>query len=484
MLKLINFRNIIYTLGFGLIIESIFMVFMIPFGLYYNENTLIAEIASVLITLGAGLFLLLLSHNKGHSYYNLRESFITIGLIWILIPLLGVLPYLLTHQISGFENAFFESVSGFTTTGSSILTDIESLPKSILFWRATTHWMGGMGIIIIVVIIMREMRINGTHLMTAEGSLLGIEKIKPRIIDVAKRLYLIYFILTFTEMLLLMFGGMTFYDAICHSFATIATGGFSTHNSSIIEMSPYIQYVIIAFMVMSGINFTLHYFFLTGKLRNVLHDEELRVFLVIIVVAVLLVTFNIAPLFSHFENAFRQAAFQVTSIITATGFASYNYELWPNMSHMIIWVLMFIGACVGSTGGGVKVARYIIAFKTAKLRFTHILSPNSVKTIRYNKIKLTSRNIQSVSAFITIYFFMFIVGTLVICSTGTDLHTAASSVITTLGGIGPGFGKIGPINNFAGMTVFAKYYLSFNMIIGRLEIFPILVLLHPAFRKA
>jgi trk system potassium uptake protein TrkH len=343
--------------------------------------------------------------------------------------------------------------------------------------------MGGMGIIIIVIIIMREMQINGTHLMTTEGSLLGIEKIKPRIIDVAKRLYSIYFILTILEIILLMFGGMTFFDAICHSFATVATGGFSTKNTSIIEMSPYIQYIIIIFMILSGINFTLHYFAFKGKLKNVFKDEEFKVFLIIIFTVSTIITINILPKYTDIELAFRQSLFQVSSIITATGFISDNYELWPNLSHMLIFVIMFIGASVGSTGGGIKVARYIIAFKTLRLRFIQMISPNSVKQIKYNNIKISHRNIESVMAFITIYFIVFIIGTLVMTGDGYDLHTAASSIITTLGGIGPGFNKIGPIYSFADLSDFAKYYLSFNMVLGRLEIFPILILLHPAFRK-
>jgi trk system potassium uptake protein TrkH len=480
----LNFKNIINTLGLGLIIEAIFMAFMLPFAVYYNEHLLLDESLAIIITLLFGGFLTFFSYqNKPQTHIILRENFITIVIIWLLLPTFGTLPYLLTGSIPNFTDAFFESVSGFTTTGSSILNNIEALPKSILFWRATTHWMGGMGIIIIVIIIMREMQINGTHLMTTEGSLLGIEKIKPRIIDVAKRLYSIYFILTILEIILLMFGGMTFFDAICHSFATVATGGFSTKNTSIIEMSPYIQYIIIIFMILSGINFTLHYFAFKGKLKNVFKDEEFKVFLIIIFTVSTIITINILPKYTDIELAFRQSLFQVSSIITATGFISDNYELWPNLSHMLIFVIMFIGASVGSTGGGIKVARYIIAFKTLRLRFIQMISPNSVKQIKYNNIKISHRNIESVMAFITIYFIVFIIGTLVMTGDGYDLHTAASSIITTLGCIGPGFNKIGPIYSFADLSDFAKYYLSFNMVLGRLEIFPILILLHPAFRK-
>ena len=319
--------------------------------------------------------------------------------------------------------------------------------------------------------------------MTAEGSLFGVEKIKPRIIDVAKRLFVIYTILTFLEVFLLFISGMNLFDAVCHSFATVATGGFSTKNSSIANYSTTIQYIIIVFMILSGINFSLHYFAFNGKFKKILRDKELRVYLIILGVVTLLISINLLQQYDHFEPAFRNALFQVSSIVTATGFATADNELWPEFSKMLLFFTMLIGACVGSTGGGIKIARHIIIFKVLRQRFKQLLNPNLVSVTKFNKTLVHKNTLNSIYAFVSIYLLTIVIGTIIMSATKQDLFTSASSIITTLGGIGPGFGKIGPTENFASLPEFAKVYLSFNMIIGRLEILPVLVLFHPSFRK-
>jgi len=459
------------------------MLLVIPVALIYHEKILSPILLSFAITMGTGLILFSFNKIVNLEKFTIKESFLITAFTWLIVPLFGTLPYLLSHSIPGFINAFFESVSGFTTTGSSILIDIEALPKGILFWRATTHWIGGMGIIVLVVAIMPYLKIGGSHLMIAEGSFFGVEKIKPKLIDVAKQLWLIYVILTAAETLLLTLAGMNLFDSICHSFATIATGGFSTKNSSIIDMSPTIQYIIIVFMTLSGINFTLHFFVLNRRFKPIFKDEELKAYLIIIFIITGILTLYVHKQYHDWENSFRQSLFQVSSIITATGFASADYELWPGFTHTILFLTMFIGACVGSTGGGIKVARYVIAFKQFKPIFKKMASPNSIVVTKYNGVKLTSPAIQSVFAFISVYFLTFVAGTLFMCFLKVDIITSASSVITTLGGIGPGFGAVGPVDNFFGLPDLGKLYLSFNMLMGRLEIFSFLVIFQPSFYR-
>ncbi len=483
MLRLISYQSILHVVGIALMFESAFMLFLIPISLFYHEAIIGPEFGAFSITFAIGILLFLLTKNHHSGKFTIKESFIIVPTLWITIPLFGTLPYLLSHSIPNFVNALFESVSGFTTTGSSILSDIEALPKGILFWRASTHWFGGLGIIVLVIAIMRHLKIGGNHLMVAEGSLLGIDKIKPRLIDVAKQLWVIYLILTVAEIILLMVAGMDLFDATCHSFATIATGGFSTKNASIIGMSPAIQYIIVIFMTLSGVNFSLHYFAMHKKYKRVWKDDELRAYLAIMGVATLLVTLSTLKQYPTIEESFRQSLFQVSSIMTCTGFSSADYAVWPAFAHLILFFIMFVGASVGSTGGGIKVARFVIIFKAAKQMYYRIISPNTVKITRYNGEKISNQVIVSVFAFVSVYFLTFIVGTILLSIDGNDLPTSAGAVITTLGGIGPGFGHVGPTDNFLGLSVFSKLYLSLNMILGRLEIFSLLVLFTPEFRK-
>jgi len=480
----VHIKRISGLLSFCLFIESVFMLLAYFVALYFGETNPLAILEAFFITFITSFGLFIYVRNNVKSELSLKDSFVAVVLVWLLICLFGTLPYVLSRQIPSFVNALFETVSGFTTTGSSILNDIEALPKSLLFWRAETHWLGGMGIIVLVVAVIPFIKRNGINLMVMEGAFLSVDKIKPKLIDVARRFWGIYISLTGIETVLLKIFGMNWYDALCHSFATIATGGFSTKNTSLIDFSPAIQYIVIVFMFLSGMNFALHFLVVLGKYRKVWRNEEFRWYTGLSLgISLVIALFALNVFNNDFELAFRHALFQVVSIITATGFASADYEVWPTVCVALIFCSMFIGACVGSTGGGVKVARYVVVFKKIKCMFYRLANPNAVMTVKYNKNTLSETLVNSISSFVTIYFLTFIVGTIIMTATGLDIKSSSSSIITTLGGIGPGIGIIGPTENFADISVFGKIYLSFNMILGRLEIFPILVLFSKSFYR-
>lgn len=480
----LHIKRICSILSFCLFIEGIFMLLAFFVSLYFGESIYLSLFASFGITSLSSLLLLVYSKSTIKSELSLKDSFLAVVLVWVFISLFGTLPYIISQSIPNFVNALFETVSGFTTTGSSILSDIEALPKSILFWRAETHWLGGMGIIVLVVAVIPFIKRNGINLMVMEGAFLSVDKIKPKLIDVARRFWAIYIALTGLETILLKIAGMNWFDALCHSFATIATGGFSTKNTSLIDFSPSIQYIVIVFMFLSGMNFALHFLLLLGRFKKVFRNEELRWYTGLTLgISLVIAVFALKVFNNDFELAFRHSLFQVVSLITCTGFASADYELWPNVCVALIFSTMFIGACVGSTGGGIKVARYVIAFKKLRGTFYKITNPYTIVSIKYNKNVLSETLLNSISSFIVIYFLTFIVGTIIMTATGLDIKSSSSSVITTLGGIGPGIGIIGPTENFADISIFGKLYLSFNMILGRLEIFPILVLFSKAFYR-
>lgn len=463
-------------------LESIFLFFNIPISLLFNDGVHSSLIVSFIITLSFGL-VLFYSTKKTHKKPSIKESFLIVTLSWIFISIFGSLPFIVSGSISNIIDALFETVSGFTTTGSSILNDIEALPKSILFWRSETHWIGGMGIIALVVLILPSLKVSGNILFASEGAFFSSEKTFPRLIDIAKRLWLIYVVLTFSETLLLILAKMNWFDAMCHSFATIATGGFSTQNASIANYSPTIQYIISLFMLLSGMNFILYYYLANRRFRKIRKNEEWKVYLMIIVLVSVFLTINNKSIYSNIEESFRYAFFQVVSIITATGFISENYEIWPQTSILITFLIMFLGACVGSTGGGIKIARHIILFKSLKKPFSKILHPNAITPIRYCGNIISDKTLNKVNSFVVIYILTFIAGTFIMVLTGLDIKSASSSVITTLGGIGPGLGIVGPINNFSEISEFGKIYLSFNMIIGRLEIISVLSIFTRFFYK-
>ncbi len=477
MKKNINLAIILHIISIIVLFEGIFMLPTLGISLFYHEGLLKELAQATFFTLLAGGILYVTTWRSRQAEPGVRESLFIASLGWLVLAFFGCVPYLFTHSIPRFVDAYFESMSGFTTTGSSILTNIEALPHSILLWRSETHWIGGMGIIVLVIAIMPFLKTNGINLFSSEASVVVDEKVSTKVRYVARNIWLIYIGLTFIETILLLLGGMPLFDSICHSFATVATGGFSTQNASITNYSAYIQYIIMLFMLLSGINFSLHVLSLQGKVKTALKNQELHLYIKIILIIGFILTFLL--FFNQhisFEKAFRDSFFQVISVITATGFATADYLIWPVQGIILIAFLMLIGACAGSTGGGVKVIRHVINFQYLKQTIKRMLHPNAVFNIRYNNHILSNSQVTSVMTFIIIYYGIVVSGTFLLTALGNDWATSFGSVLTTMGGVGPGFGKVGPASNFAEISDTSKYLLSLFMLIGRLEIFPVLTL--------
>lgn len=478
VLSQINWISILKALGILLLFEGMFMLLCIPFSLYYDGVDTHAILLSAAITLISGVLFSIPGKVKKMKVTT-KDAYIIVTISWIFISLFGTLPYMLSGEIPIFANAFFESISGFTTTGASILTDIESVSKGILFWRSMTHWIGGIGIIVLFTAIMPLLGSSSMQLFSVETSAVTIEKLHPQIKGTAIRLSMVYFLLTAMETILLMIGKMNLFDALCHSFGTIATGGFSTQNASVANYSPYIQYVIIIFMVLAGINFTIHYYSLTGRFSKVKKSNELRFYLALVVIASLVVTASL--LISNTQNlpieqAFRDASFQVVSIITCTGFVTADYTLWPTISWFILFLLMFSGGMAGSTTGGIKTYRHLLLLRLSRTELHRRLHPNAIMPVRYNNAIVSEAILTNVQAFIIIYMLTFLVGTLGMILFGLDAKSAAGGVASCLGGIGPGLGSVGPVSNYALITTPGKYFLSLIMLLGRLELYTLLIL--------
>jgi trk system potassium uptake protein TrkH len=398
-----------------------------------------------------------------------------VTLSWVVFTLLGTLPYLISGTIPSFINAFFESTSGFTTTGSSILTDVEVMPYSILFWRSLTHWIGGIGIIVLVIIILPSLRVTGYQLFSLESSLK--EKIHPKTKSIGYRVMFIYVGLTLAQIILLNMGDMNLFDSICHSFGTVATGGFSTKNNSLMFYSSYSQYIVMIFMFLAGTSQVVYYYLFKFNFKKINQNEELWFYIAVALVAGALATFILLVNSTKtFETAFREGFFQVISIMTCTGFASADYLLWPLTGLLLIFIMMFSGGSTGSTSGGIKMARHLVVLKNIKNVFVKINHPNVVSPIKLNG-KIVSENTNiSIISFVTLYLFIFLLGTIFVVTTGVDPVSSASSVATCMAGIGPGLGTVGPMSNFAHIPEASKVVLSLLMIIGRLEILTVFTL--------
>jgi len=481
--SVINFGTVLRVLSFLLIFESIFMLSGI-FVAWFYEEPLYYIFLSFLITAFAGLILWYFFGRKKKRTIGKREGYLVVSLSWVVISLFGSLPYIISGAIPSFTDAFFETISGFTTTGASILNDIEALPKSLLYWRAMTHWIGGMGIIVLTVAILPFLGVGGMQLLVAEMPGITPDRLHPRITATAKRLWGIYVLFTIAEVLLLWAGEMDFFDSVCHSFATMATGGFSTKNDSIAGFAPYSQYVIMIFMTLAGINFTLHYLALHRKFNKILANQEFKAYVSIIVIISLVIGLSLV-LFNGLgiENAFRDALFTVISILTTTGFVTVNYYVWPVYLWMLIFALMFIGGSAGSTGGGIKIVRILLLVKNSWLELKRALHPNAIIPVKFNGKAVSQSIIFNVMAFFLIYVLTFAAGTIILSLMGYDFETSIGGTIASLGNIGPGIGGVGPIENYSFFSPIAKWFLSFLMLLGRLELFTILIVLSPAFWK-
>jgi len=481
-MKIINFRLVFHTLGIVLLFESVFVLLSLLVTFIYHTNNFIPILSSFIITAASGgLIIQFADRKKSLKEATIRDSFLIVCLSWVLISFFGTLPYLLSGEISSFVNAYFESVSGFTTTGSSILTNVEIISKDILFWRSETHWIGGMGIILLAIAILPFFNLGGHRLFSSEGSNVSFEKIKPKVLSTVKRIWLIYIALTLAEIILLTFSGMDLFDSICHSFSTIATGGFSTKNTSLALYPPVIHYIVTVFMFLAGINFALHYFALRGGISRVFRNEELRLYILIILIATLTIAFILIKHGDGYEKSFRDSLFQVVSIITCTGFTNTDYLQWPVHAWVLIFFIMFVGGCAGSAAGGIKIIRHLIVFKTIRNNIARLLNPNRVILLKYNNKPIEQGAANSIMAYFFMYLFTFVFGSVVMVFSGLDLHSSMGSVITTLGGIGPGIGSLGPAGNFHDISVFGKYFLCLMMMLGRLEFYSLLIVIMPGF---
>lgn len=502
----LNWKMITNILGLLIGLNGVFMLLGIPFSLYYGEGDFNDLLFSGLITIGVGAAAFLLT-KKRERMINKRDGYVIVALGWIMMSVSGTLPYIMSGVIPDFASAFFETVSGYTTTGASVLTDIESAPKGILFWRAVTHWIGGMGIIVLTIAILPILGIGGMQLFAAESPGPSTDKLHPRIQQTAKALWLIYVGMTILETILLVFGGMSFYDAICHSFATVSTGGFSTKNASVAAFdSPYIQYIITLFMFLSGVNFTLTYFGLQGKLKKVWQNEEFKAYLGLVLLATLIsvttICFNQG---SFTEQALRDALFQVVAVVTTTGFVTADYTIWSPFVTVMFFLLFFTGGSAGSTSGGVKLVRHIIIAKNSFIEFKRLVHPNAIVPVRFNGKSVSTPIVYNILAFFIIFLGIFVIGSFVMAAIIQDVpmvttdglpitdfksgegemmyrfSTAVGASASCIGNIGPGLGGVGPLQNYAWIPAGGKVFLAFEMLIGRLELFTVLILFSPYF---
>lgn len=470
-----NYKMVLKTVGKLLQAEALLMLLPLAVSLYYKENLEYVFGMVIAILLATGFFMNLPKIQNRRIYA--REGFVIVSLSWVLMSLFGALPFIISGAIPSFVDAIFETVSGFTTTGASILNNIEALPKSILFWRSFTHWIGGMGVIVFVLAILPQKDMQSMHILRAEVPGPTVGKLVSKATVTARILYIIYTILTVAEIIALLCCEMPLYDSVTTAFATAGTGGFSVKNASIAAYGNLGAEVVISlFMLLFGINFNLFYLFLIKQFKRVFKSEELWTYLIVVGVAILLITFNIYPMVESVGTALRQAGFQVISIITTTGFVTADFGQWPAMSQMILVVLMFLGACAGSTGGGLKVGRMIILVKASLRELRRAINPNRVKAIKLDGAVIEKDVVITTSTYFVIYMFIIGISSLVLTIDNFDFTTTVTAVVTCINNVGPGLAAVGPVENFADFSDFSKLVLSANMLIGRLEIFPIMIL--------
>lgn len=473
-----NFKMIGRFIAQILIIEAGMMVPALGISLTDGEKETTAFAQSILLTAAAALVLFLLCRKAKRGLYA-KEGYACVGLCWIAMSLLGCLPFVLSGTIPQYIDALFEMVSGFTTTGASSLTDVESLPNSILYWRSFAHWVGGMGMLVfLLAVVPMGDRTSGftMHLMRAESPGPDVGKLVPRIKQTAKILYIMYIVLSVVNLAFLLAGGMPLLEALCTMFGTAGTGGLGIKNDSMGSYSPYLQNVTTVFMILFGVNFSCFYFLLLRDVKAVLRDEELRLYLGLIAGSIALIVFDLRGYFDTFGETLRHAAFQVGSIITTTGFSTDNFELWPSLSKSILLFLMFVGACAGSTGGGLKCARLLILLKSMRNNVRTVLHPQRIQAVRVNGRVVSDELVKNVNAYFVAYVQIMVISTLLISFDGFSMITNISAVTACFSNVGPGFGLVGPMGSYEEFSIFSKLVLIVNMLAGRLEIFPILVL--------
>ena len=466
-----------YILGQVLKIEGMLMALPCVTALLYQEKQGFAFLAVACVCLILGL---LMSWRKPtDNVFYLKEGCVATALCWIVLSIFGALPFMLTGEIPSFTDAVFETVSGFTTTGSSILTDVEALCHTSLIWRSFTHWVGGMGVLVFLLAIVPMNGGSHMNLMKAESPGPSVGKLVPKVKSTAQILYVIYFAMTVVQIILLLLGGMNLFEAICTAFGTAGTGGFGVRGDSIAGYSPYIQWVVTVFMLLFGVNFNAYYYIVFGKVRKALAMEEVRWYFIIVLVAAVFITINIMPLYNDMFETVTHAFFQVGTIITTTGFATTDFNLWPAASKTILVLLMFLGACAGSTGGGFKVSRVLILSKTLGKEIHSYLHPKSVRKVKFEGSPVEHEVLRSINVYLVTYIILFIASVFLVSLENYDLISTFTAVAATFNNIGPGLELVGPVANFAFFNDFTKWVLIFDMLAGRLELFPMLMLFHP-----
>lgn len=472
-----NIIGVLHILGLILNFEALFMLLPALVALIYGEPS---GIWFLIVAFGSAIIGLPLTKIKWKvKELYAREGFAIVALSWILLSIIGALPFCLSGSIPSFTDALFETISGFTTTGASILTDVEALPNCMLFWRSFTHWIGGMGVLVFIMAIVPLAGGQNIHLMRAESTGPQVGKLVPRLGQTAKILYGIYISITLAEVLALLISGMNLFEAFTLSFGTVGTGGFGILNSSIASYTGAQQTIITVFMIICGVNFNVYFLLLMGKPKSALKCEEMRWYLGIIFVSIILITINVRGMYGSFYDAFHHSSFQVASIITTTGYGTVPFNEWPAFSKTILWLLMFCGACAGSTGGGMKVSRILILFKSLKRELNNLIHPRAVKKIRFEGKVLESGLRSQVLGFVGAFFVIFFASVLIVSIEGYDFETNVTAVTATINNIGPGFSLVNSTSNFSFFSPLSKYVMMFDMLVGRLEVYPMMIILFP-----
>lgn len=474
-----NKKMVLNTLGKIIWFEAAFLVLPLIVSLIYRNDCSVAFLITIGVAAAVALPLTLLCKTKNKVIYS-KEGFVTVSLAWILMSLIGCLPFYISGEIPSFIDAFFETVSGLSTTGASILTDVESMSEGLLFWRSFTHWIGGMGVLVFIMALTSGVSDRSIHIMRAEMPGPIVDKLVPKAKETAKILYLIYIGMTITEIIVLICCKMPVFDAILHSLGTAGTGGLGIRADSVESYSPLIQWVIAVFMFLFGINFNLYYLLLLRKIKSVLKSLELWVYIGVAVVTSIVITINICSMYETLSDSFRNAAFQVAAIMSTTGYSTTDFNLWPGLSKTLLLVLMFMGACAGSTSGGFKLSRAIILVKGMRRELGRLLHPRSVKTLRHEGKRLNEMTLSSAASYLTVYAACMLVVLILLSFDKFDMETNITTTIASFNNIGPGFGAIGPASNYSEFSGFSKLVLCAAMLLGRLEIFPLLICFSPA----
>lgn len=469
-----NYRIIAYIVGWVFNLQAIFMVLPILTAVIYGEKDIFAFFAAIVVCLVLGLPLT--RKKPSNKVFYIKDGCVAVALSWIVLSITGAIPFVLSGAIPHPIDAIFETVSGFTTTGASILAEVESLPRSILFWRSFTHWIGGMGVLVFLLSLLPLAGGYHMNLMRAESPGPSVSKLVPKVQSTAKILYSIYLGMTVLQIIFLLLGGIPLFDTLCITFGSAGTGGFGIKNDSLGSYSTYCQVVTTIFIILFGVNFSAYYLILTKKFKAAFHIEEIRYYFGIILAAIILIAINTRHMFSGFAQAFQQSAFQVGSIITTTGYSTTDFNQWPALSKTILVLLMFLGACAGSTGGGIKVSRIVLLLKAARKEFQLYLHPNAVKKIKMDQKTVSHETLRSTNIFLSVYLIIFCGSILLISLDNFDLITNFTAVAATLNNIGPGLEIVGPMGNFSSFSYLSKSVLIFDMLAGRLEIFPLLLL--------